>query len=123
MTTDTKASLTTAWPDIAAGLPERELPMKFTLRTALRGNFPILKKVLVTLTPGWCPLTTWVSVPKMTNEFTLGLDIMHAHNASVELRCHVLQLGSNNEVPFRYHVVQLCSTPCMKGNSKVGVVQ
>jgi hypothetical protein len=48
----------------------------------------------------------------------LGLDIIHAHDACVDLRHHVLQLG-NKEVSL-WPLGHDCFQPsCMKGNSKV----
>jgi hypothetical protein len=47
-----------------------------------------LKEVSVKLILGWGPLTTRLFVANITNKFILGLDVMHAHNASMDLRCH-----------------------------------
>jgi hypothetical protein len=58
----------------------------------------------------------------ITDEFILELDIMHAHDASVDFRHHVLQLG-DEEVPLRHPGVRLHSTPCTNGNSEVAVAQ
>jgi hypothetical protein len=35
-------------------------------------------------------MTTLVIVANITDELFLGLDVMHAHDTSVDLRCHVL---------------------------------
>jgi hypothetical protein len=44
VTVDTGAYVTVAKPDIAAGLPERQLNPNFTLQTVSGGSIPILKK-------------------------------------------------------------------------------
>jgi hypothetical protein len=51
--TTEEASVAINRPDITAGLPERE--------------------ALVEQTLGWHPVTTWVFITKITNEFILGL--------------------------------------------------
>jgi hypothetical protein len=42
----------------------------------------------------WCshPLNIWVFVPVITNEFILGLDVLHAYDASVDLEYQMLHL-------------------------------
>jgi hypothetical protein len=59
VTVDTRASVTIARPDIRAGLPQKDPPMKCILQMASGETLPILKEVLVTLTLWWRPLTTW----------------------------------------------------------------
>jgi hypothetical protein len=44
-------------------------------------------------------MTTRVFIPSITDEFILGLNIIHNHDVSVDLRHHELQLG-NEEVLF-----------------------
>jgi hypothetical protein len=46
---------------------------------------PILKEVFLTLNLGRCPLQIQVFIKNITNKFILGLDILHAYNASVDL--------------------------------------
>jgi hypothetical protein len=46
----------------------------------------------VELTQGWSPVLVWVHV-EITDEFILGLDILHTYGAFMYLRHHVLQLG------------------------------
>jgi hypothetical protein len=62
---------------------------KPTLHTAL----PNLKEVFLTLTQGQHPLKICVFIASITNEFILELDILHAHNASVDLRHQMLGLA------------------------------
>jgi hypothetical protein len=57
------------------------------------GSLPILKAVFLTLTLGWRPLKIWVFVANITNEFILGLDILHAYDASVSLGHQTLRLA------------------------------
>jgi hypothetical protein len=64
--TDTGASMTAARLDITAGLPKSELTMPYALQIVSKDTTSILKEVLVELTRGWCPLTTWVFITKIT---------------------------------------------------------
>lgn len=83
--------------DITAGLPERELTRPYVLQMVSGKTVPILKEALVELTLGQCPLTTWLFVTKVTDEFILGLDVLCAHDASMDLRC---MLRLREEVPL-----------------------
>jgi hypothetical protein len=62
--------------------------------------------------------STKVFVISITNEFILGLDVMHAHDASVDLRRRVLQL-SDEELPLWQPRARPLWPPCTKGNSEV----
>jgi hypothetical protein len=42
------------------------------------------------MTQEWNPLTTLVFITNITAEFILGLNVMHAHEAAVKLKNHVL---------------------------------
>jgi hypothetical protein len=55
---------------------------------------------------------------RITNEFILGLDVLCAHNVSVDLGHHVLQLG-NEEVPLWLPGVQSRSFTHVRGSSEV----
>jgi hypothetical protein len=72
----------------------------------------------VTLSLGRHQSTTGVLVTSITDEFILVLDIMHTHDPSVDLGCHVLRLD-NEEVPLRRPGAWPLSAPCMKGSSEV----
>jgi predicted aspartyl protease len=74
MTIDTGASVTIVRLDITAGLPVRELTRPYVLQMLSGKTLLILKEALVELTLGHCPLTTWLFVTKVTDEFILGLD-------------------------------------------------
>jgi hypothetical protein len=66
------------------------------LQTVYRETLPILKDIFLTLTLWQRPLKIYVSVVNITNEFILGLDILRAYGASVDLgdKCCVLQRKS-----------------------------
>jgi hypothetical protein len=98
ITTDTGASVTIAQPDISERLPEREMNQPYVLQVA-SDRIPVMKEALVELTLRQHPLRTWVFVTMIINEFILGLDVLHAHDASVDLGCCVLQLAKE-EVPL-----------------------
>jgi hypothetical protein len=55
---------------------------------------------------------------KITAELILGLDILHAQDASMDLGCHVLWPGKE-EMPVRRPGARPSSFPNMKGSSKV----
>jgi hypothetical protein len=62
-------------------------------------SLPILEEALVKWTLGWNLLSTWVFITIVTSDLILGLDVMHALAASVDLRHHMLRLGKE-EVPL-----------------------
>jgi hypothetical protein len=93
MTVDTGAYVTVARPHIAAGLPERQPNQRFTLQTVFGEALPILKDIFLILTLGRRPLKIWVFVAGLTNEFILGLDILRAYDASVDIGQQTLRLA------------------------------
>jgi hypothetical protein len=92
MTNDTGASVMVVRRDIAIGLPERDPPMKCAVPESGE-TLTILKEALMTLILGQHQQTTWVFVTNIINDFSRGLNIMHVHDASVDLRHHILRLG------------------------------
>jgi hypothetical protein len=100
VTIDTEASATVARPDVVAGLPERELSQPYVLQTASGGTIPVMKEAHVELTMGRRPLSCWVFVADIKDDFILGLDILRAKDASVDIGRRVLRLGQD-EVPVR----------------------
>jgi hypothetical protein len=57
-------------------------------------TIPVLKEALVELTLGRDALRIWVFVAEITDEFILlGLDVLRAYDASVDLGHNVLRLG------------------------------
>jgi predicted aspartyl protease len=100
VTVDTGASATVARPDIVAGLPERELSRPYVLKTASGETMPVMKKAHVELTMGQRTLRSWVFVADIADDFILGLDILRAYDASVDIGRRVLRLGQD-EVPVR----------------------
>ena len=93
MTIDTGASVTIARPDMVAGQPEKKPSRACVLQTASGETIPVLKEALVELTLGRRALRIWVFVADVTDEFILGLDILRAYDASVDLGRHLLRLG------------------------------
>lgn len=85
--------MTFARLDIITGLLEREVTQLYVLPMASGETLPILKEMLVELTLGWRPLITWVLITKITDEFILGLDVLHIPDESVDLEPLVLQQG------------------------------
>jgi hypothetical protein len=90
---DTGAYITVVRPDIGAGWPERQLRQSFKLQTVSGETLPILNEVFLTITLGRRPLKIWVFVADITNEFNLGLDILRAYDASVDLGRLTLRLA------------------------------
>jgi hypothetical protein len=52
-----------------------------------------LKETFVTLILGWRPLEIWVFVADTTDELILGIDILRAYDASVDIARQMLRLG------------------------------
>jgi hypothetical protein len=90
VTIDTRVSVTIARPDIIAGLTERDPSTQYALQTASGETLPTLKEASVKLTRGQCPLTTWKFIANIKEDFILGLNIIHVHDASMDLRLHML---------------------------------
>jgi hypothetical protein len=59
----------------------------------------ILKEYFVTLLLGRRPVKTWVFVANITDEYILGLDVLIARDAAVDLTRLLLRLGKG-EVPL-----------------------
>jgi hypothetical protein len=60
----------------------------------------VSKEELAELTLGQSTLKIWVFVAEITDEFILGLGVLRANDASVDLGRHMLQLG-REEVSWR----------------------
>jgi hypothetical protein len=80
--------------------------------------YPILKEALVKATLRQGPLMTAVFVANITGYFILGLDILRAHDASVDLRRRVLRMG-DDEVPLWRPGALPRPSPCMKRSSRI----
>jgi hypothetical protein len=65
----------------------------YKLQTVSEKTLPILKEVFLTLTPGQRPLKIWVFIANITNEFILGLGILHAYDTSGDLQRQTLRLA------------------------------
>jgi hypothetical protein len=98
VTIDTKAYVTVSRPDIAAECPERQANQRYILQTYIEA-LRILKKNFLTLTLRRRPLTIRVFVEDITNEFNLGLDILRAYDASMDL---VRQMSVLHSKRYRY---------------------
>jgi hypothetical protein len=70
------------------------------LQTASGEKIPVVKEARVELTIGRRTLRSWVFVADITDDFILGLDILRACDASVDMGRRVLRLGQD-EVPVR----------------------
>jgi hypothetical protein len=79
--------------DIVAGQPERKPSRAYILQTASGETIPVLKEALVELTLGRRAMRIWMFVAEVTDEFILGLDVLRAYDASVDLGSHFLRLG------------------------------
>jgi hypothetical protein len=71
------------------------------LQTASVETIPVLKEALVELTLGLRTLRIWVFVAEITDEFILGLDVLRAYNASVDVGRHLLRLGQEEITLWR----------------------
>jgi hypothetical protein len=63
-------------------------------------TIPIVRGALVELTLGQRALKIWVFVTDITDEFILGLDILGAYHATVDMGRHVVRL-CQDELPVR----------------------
>jgi hypothetical protein len=63
-------------------------------------TMPVVKEAHVELTMGQRTLRSWVFVADIKDDFILGLDILRANDASVDIGRRVLRLGQD-EVPVR----------------------
>jgi hypothetical protein len=97
----TGTSVTIARPDIVAGQPERKPSRPYVLQTASGETIPLLKEALVELTLGRRALRIWVFVAEVTDEFILGLDVLRAYDAFVDLGRHLLLLGQEEVTVWR----------------------
>jgi hypothetical protein len=50
----------------------------------------VLKRAPVELTLGWWALRIWVFITEVMDKFILGLDVVQAYDASMDLGCHLL---------------------------------
>jgi hypothetical protein len=90
---DTGASVTIARPDLVAGLPERKPNLSYVLQTASGETIPVMREAHVELTLGRRPVRIWMLVADITDELILGLDVLRACNASVDVGRRVLRIG------------------------------
>lgn len=93
VTIDTRVSVTTARPNIAAGLPKRKLSIPYILTMASGKILPMLKEILVEMTPGHGPIHNWMFNPEIRNKFIPVLDVLCTNDGFMHFRSNVLWLG------------------------------
>ena len=93
MTIDTGVSVTFARPNIVAGQPEWKPSRTYVLQTASGETILVLKEAFVEVTLGRRALRIWVFVAEVTDEFILGLDVLLAYDASMDIGRYFLRLG------------------------------
>jgi hypothetical protein len=71
------------------------------LQTDSGETIPVLKEALVDLTPGQRALSFCVFVADVTDKFILGLNVLRAYDASVNLGRHLLRLGQEEVTLWR----------------------
>jgi hypothetical protein len=93
ITIDTRASMTTARPNSAAGLPKRKLSIPYILTMASGKIFPMLKEALVDMTLGQNPIHIWMFVPEITDKFIPVLDVLCVYDVFMHFLSNMLWLG------------------------------
>jgi hypothetical protein len=93
VTIDTRASVTTARPNIAAGLPKRKLSIPYILTMASGEILPMLNEALVEMTLGQSSIHIWMFVPEITDKFIPVLDVLCTYDVFMHFRSNVLWLG------------------------------
>jgi predicted aspartyl protease len=132
VTIDTGASVTIARPDIVAGQPERQLSRAYVLQKASGETIPVIKESQVELTLGRRSIRIWVFVADITDEFILGLDVLRAYDAFVDLGRHLLRSGQEEGTlwepdaqpkPIRITLAsdEVIPVRCEGGDGKIGV--
>jgi hypothetical protein len=99
VTIDTGASVTIARPD-RRGAARKGATRPYVLQTTPGKTIPVVKEARVELTLRRRTLRIWVFVADITDDFFLGLDILRAYDAPMDVRRHVLRLG-RDEVSVR----------------------
>jgi hypothetical protein len=90
VTVDTGAYMTVARPDIATGWPEKQPNPGLALQRVSGEALPIMKEVSLTLTLGLHLLKISAFA---TDELILGLDVLRAYDASLDLGRQTLRLA------------------------------
>ena len=100
VTIDTGTAVTIARPD-SRSTARQEAQRSLRLADGLWRDHPLLKEALVELSLGRIALRIWVFVTEVMDEFILGLGVLRAYNASVDLlRCR-LRLGQEEVTVWR----------------------
>jgi hypothetical protein len=79
-------------PYTATGWPGRQPNQRYTPQTVPGVTRPILKEVFLELNLGRRLLKIWIFVANIRDESILGLDILRAFDASVNLARQMLRL-------------------------------
>jgi hypothetical protein len=79
-----------------ARLPGRQC----VLQVGSGRTIPVVREALGELTLGQRALNIWIFVADIMEEFILGLDILRAYHATVDVERHMLRLGQD-ELPVR----------------------
>jgi predicted aspartyl protease len=119
VTIDTGASVTIARPDMVAGELHRRPSRAYVLQTASGETNPVLKEALVELIMGRRALKLWVFVAGIADEFILGLDVLRAYDASVDLGRHLLRLGQEEVTLWRPGVQPKSARLCLVGDEVI----
>jgi hypothetical protein len=107
VTIDTGTSKTIARPDIVAGQPEGKPSRTYVLQTASGETIPVMKESLVELNLWQRALGFRVFFAEVTDEFILGLDVVRAYDASVDLGRRLLRLGQEEVTLWRFSDAKL----------------
>ena len=107
---------TSARPDMVTGQPERKSSTAYVLQTASGETIPVLKEALFELTLGRRALRIWVFVAEVTDEVILGLDVLRAYDASVDLGRHLLRLGREEVTLWRPGTQPKSARPSLVGD-------
>jgi hypothetical protein len=90
---DTGASVSIARPDIDAALPVRNTTRSYSLIMASGQTIPIEKEALVDMNLRRCVLNIWEFVADIVDDLILGLDVLGAYDASVNVVQDALRLS------------------------------
>jgi hypothetical protein len=100
VTIDTGTSNTIARPRIVAGQPEGKPSRAYVSQTTSGETIPVTES-LVEQTLWRRALGIRVFVAEITDEFFLGLDVVRAYDASVDIGRHLQRLGQEKVTLWR----------------------
>jgi hypothetical protein len=97
VTIDTGVSATAARPDNVVELPEKGAGRQCVLQVGSVRTIPVVREALAL---GQMSRKIWVFVADISEEFILGLNILRAYQATVDVGRHGLRLGQH-DMPVR----------------------